>query len=62
MFRTSSYLPILLCLAACGGEANPPSTETPASFGKKAPRVAASDAGAPWLRSGGKKACAAPSR
>lgn len=47
MFRTSSYLPILLCLAACGGEANPPSTETPASFGKKAPRVAASDAGAP---------------
>ena len=46
MLRPLPYFSVLLCLAACGGEANAPPVDTPSSFGKKAPHVAASDAGA----------------
>lgn len=47
MNRYALILPLFVCLAACGGEADKPPAETPSSFGKKAPRVASDDAGAP---------------
>ena len=48
MNRYAPILPLLLLsLAACGGgEAEKPPAEAPSSFGKKAPHVAAPDAGA----------------
>lgn len=48
MHRSAFALPVLLSLVvACGGgDAEKPPADTPSSFGKKAPRVAAPDAGA----------------